>query len=292
MSSPLISAIIPVYNREAFTVDAVQSVLQQTFTDLECIVVDDGSTDNTPELLAEIDDPRLVVIRQENKGVSSARNRAIAAMRGEYAALLDSDDRWLPKKLEKQLSFMRENDLHISQTDEIWFRKGKRVNQGKKHAKPEGWFFEQSLKMCLVSPSCVMLSRKFWDDCGPFDESMPACEDYDLWLRAGLYYPVGLLRERLTEKQGGRPDQLSNAVPCLDLWRIRAMIKILGDPVLTAEQREAVLEEMRNKAHIYVLGCRKRGRQQEADRLWTLICNIMDGKMESPDEIVQTCCDM
>ena len=212
--------------------DAVRSVLEQTWRDLELVVVDDGSTDKTPETLARFDDPRLTVVSTPNRGVSAARNTGIAQSRGQMIALLDSDDHWLPDKLEIQAAYMKEQGLDICQTEEIWIRRGKRVNPGKKHAKPEGRFFEKALEMCLVSPSCVMFTRKYWELEGPFDETMPACEDYDLWLRTLLRHPVGLVRKALTVKRGGRPDQLSMSVPNLDLYRIYAIIKVLeaGNP--------------------------------------------------------------
>lgn len=286
-NEPKVSVIIPTYNRADRVCRAVESVLAQNFTDFECLVVDDGSTDDTAERLAEFDDSRLKILRQENKGVSAARNFGIAAAIGDFIAMLDSDDEWVPEKLLKQIPFMEEAGFEISQTDEIWIRKGKRVNQCKKHEKPEGMFFDRSLEMCMVSPSCVIFSRKFWDEIGPFDEDMPACEDYDLWIRAGLKYPVGLLRERLTIKHGGRPDQLSNSVGCLDLYRIYAIVKLLQAGILSAEERKMALEELQRKAGFYIGGCRKRGRDEQAVRIERLVKDIMDGKVVLPAEIIE-----
>lgn len=105
------------------------------------IVVDDGSTDHTTAVLAEFDDPRLTGMHQENKGVSSARNRGIAASRGRFIALLDSDDHWMPDKLEKQVRFMAESGFAICQTDEIWIRNGVRVNPASSTPSPPGGFW-------------------------------------------------------------------------------------------------------------------------------------------------------
>jgi glycosyltransferase involved in cell wall biosynthesis len=261
--------------------------LAQKFTDFECLVVDDGSTDDTAERLVEFDDSRLKILWQENKGVSAARNFGIAASHGYFIALLDSDDEWVPEKLLKQVPFMEEAGFEISQTDEIWIRKGKRVNQCKKHEKPEGMFFDRSLEMCMVSPSCVIFSRKFWNELGPFDEDMPACEDYDLWIRSGTKYPVGLLRERLTIKHGGRPDQLSNSVGCLDLYRIYAIVKLLQAGILSAVERKMALDELQRKAGFYIGGCRKRGRDEQAVRIERLVQDIMDGKTALPADIIE-----
>ena len=148
----LVSCIIPVYNRETLIKEAVNSVLAQSHRNLELVVVDDGSTDNTYATLETINDPRLKIIRQHNKGVSSARNTGIAQCRGKYIALLDSDDYWLKNKLEAQLEYMTANGYLISQTNEIWIRKGKRVNPMKKHAKPEGFFFRASHENVLGKP--------------------------------------------------------------------------------------------------------------------------------------------
>ncbi|WP_320170428.1 glycosyltransferase family A protein [Maridesulfovibrio sp.] len=285
-SVPEVSVIIPTYNRSAMVMRAVQSVLAQTWRNFECIVVDDGSTDDTFSVLAEIDDRRLRVVSRENGGVSAARNHALNISGGRFIALLDSDDEWLAEKLEKQLDFMKRGGWQISQTEEIWIRNGRRVNQCKKHEKPEGFFWERSLEMCMVSPSCVMFTRSFLEQIGLFDERMSACEDYDLWIRSGLKYPVGLLRESLTVKHGGRPDQLSNSVPCLDLLRIYSMAKMLAGGDLNVGQRESVLTEIRRKAGFYAGGCRKRGREHDALRIEELVEKLVQGYSVDPAEFI------
>ncbi|HAS88827.1 MAG TPA: glycosyl transferase [Desulfovibrio sp.] len=285
-NTPKVSVIIPTYNRAERVCRAIDSVLAQKFTDFECLVVDDGSTDDTVARLAEYIDPRLKGLIRQNGGVSAARNFGIANSNGEFIALLDSDDEWVPDKLKKQIPFMENGGFEISQTDEIWIRKGKRVNQCKKHEKPEGMFFHRSLEMCMVSPSCVSFSRKFWDELGPFDEDMPACEDYDLWIRAGIKYPVGLLRERLTIKHGGRPDQLSNSVGCLDLYRMYAIVKLLQSTGLSDDERDMALSELQRKAVYYIGGCRKRGREEEAARVERQIEDIVSGKKVIPSGIL------
>lgn len=259
--------IIPTHNRADVLGRAIASVLGQTWSDLELIVVDDGSTDHTAEVLAGFGDPRLTGMRQENKGVSSARNRGIAASGGRFIALLDSDDTWMPGKLEKQVRFMVESGFAISQTDEIWIRNGVRVNPRFKHAKPAGWFLEQSLELCLISPSCVMFSRDLWDELGPFDERLPACEDYSLWLRVGARYPVGLVPEALTVKTGGHADQLSRRIIGLDLYRIYAVIDLLRTMELTEEQRAMAVASLKERVRLYAQGCIKRGKDEEALRV-------------------------
>jgi glycosyltransferase involved in cell wall biosynthesis len=268
---PLVSVIIPTYNRSGLVFKAVASVLEQTWSDLEVILVDDGSEDDTLICASGIRDPRLRVFSQENKGVSAARNLGIAHARGQYIALLDSDDHWLPAKLERQVRFMEEGGFHISQTEEIWIRRGKRVNPKHVHAKFAGWFFTPSLALCLVSPSCVMFTRALWEKAGPFDENLLACEDYDLWLRTGLQHPVGLVPEPLVIKTGGRGDQLSGKIIGLDLYRLYALRNLLEKGEIGGEEKQDLLETLRRKASIYIRGCLKRGRVTEALRLRRLL---------------------
>ncbi len=261
---PFVSVIIPTYNRKEFLREAVQSVLEQTFQDLELIVVDDGSTDGTWEMLEREFGGRIRYIYQENQGPSAARNRGVEASCGEWIAFLDSDDLWLPKKLERQLEFTAENPgALISYTDEIWIRRGRRVNPKKKHAKYSGWIYPQCLPLCIVSPSSVLIHRKLWDEVGGFDERLPVCEDYDLWLRIASRHPIFFLPEKLIIKRGGHSDQLSKRWGN-DIWRVRALVKRLRDPGLQPEWRRLTLEELHRKASVLINGFRKRGKLEEA----------------------------
>ena len=120
---------------------------------------------------------------------------------------------------------------------EIWIRKGVRVNAREKHRMHSGWIYEQCLPLCIVSPSSVMIHRRVFDHVGLFDESMPACEDYDLWLRIAPHYPIHLIDEELIIKHGGRDDQQSRRVPALDRYRIKALCKSLDSSDLSDAQR-------------------------------------------------------
>ncbi len=266
-----VSVIIPTYNRSDKVKRAIFSVLSQSYKNFELIVVDDGSTDNTKEVLQSINDSRIKIISQQNMGVSAARNRGISESSGDIIALLDSDDEWMKKKLEIHLEFHLQGEWSISQTEEIWFRKGKRVNPGKRHIKKAGWIFEPSLELCLVSPSCVMFNRKLIEDIGPFDENLPACEDYDMWLRTSLKYPVGLCPYPLVIRHGGREDQLSSKIIGLDLYRIYSLIKLLKNPHIQPKQIRLVKNTLKTKAKRYITGCLKRGRSIEAKRIMDLV---------------------
>lgn len=260
---PLVSIIIPTYNRGWILKEAINSVLAQDFTDFELIVVDDGSTDKTQDILNTYNED-IIALRQNNQGVSAARNAGIASALGRFIAFLDSDDLWLPKKLSAQIDFFKSNrDALICQTDEIWIRNGVRVNPKKRHKKFSGDLFKRSLSLCLISPSAVMIKRSLFEEVGVFDETLPACEDYDLWLRISCQYPVHLIKTPLIIKRGGHDDQLSSASG-LDRFRIEALKKIIESNLLSKEQCSAAAEVLKEKCAIYANGCLKRGRRDKA----------------------------
>jgi glycosyltransferase involved in cell wall biosynthesis len=259
-----VSVIIPTYNRGWTIGEAVDSVLAQDYRDFELIVVDDGSTDNTPQVL-DAYRGAIKVFRQENKGVSAARNRGISEASGRFIAFLDSDDLWLPQKLSRQVEFFNTTpDALICQTEEVWIRSGVRVNPKKRHKKPSGMIFEPSLALCLVSPSAVMIRRSLLEIVGNFDEALPACEDYDLWLRISCRFPVYHIDTPLIIKRGGHEDQLSASFG-LDRFRIKAIKKIMESGFLSKGQYAAAVKTLKEKCNIYATGCRKRGRIDEAN---------------------------
>jgi GT2 family glycosyltransferase len=189
----------------------------------------------------------------------------------------------MPGKLKAQLKFFEANPEYlICQTEEIWIRNGKRVNPMKKHKKFGGWIFEKCLPLCVVSPSAVMMHRKLFDEVGLFDESLPACEDYDLWLRIASRYPIGLIEKPYILKYGGHADQRSRQFPAMDRFRIRSLAKILGDThfssknecprfYLTPEQIVATRQQLEEKARIYIDGALKRGKEKEAEDIQKLV---------------------
>lgn len=275
----MISVIIPTCNRASFLERAVSSVLKQSFSPLELIIVDDGSTDETSWIVHSFEDKRVRYYYQENRGVSAARNLGLSLARGKYAALLDSDDYWLPEKLEQQLRFMQEGGFRISQTQELWIRNGKRVNPMDKHQKPSGWIFEKSLELCLVSPSCVIMDMDLPARGYTFNEKLLACEDYDLWLRISLEYAFGLLPRALTVKTGGHSDQLSRKISGLDLFRIYSLLDLEKKAGLSADKRKLVKKVLLDKAMIYIKGCLKRARFEEALR----IRELLQGSLQRED---------
>ncbi|WP_232362462.1 glycosyltransferase family 2 protein [Desulfogranum mediterraneum] len=264
----MISVIVPTYNRAPLLRRALESILCQQLPPGEVIVVDDGSTDQTAELVAALarsSDIPLHYHHQENQGAAAARNTGIQASRFPLLCFLDSDDWWHPAKLARQYQAMEaEPGYQISHTREVWYRRGKRVNQKKKHDPPHGDIFAQSLRMCVVGMSTVMIRKGGLERFGCFDRDLICCEDYDLWLRMACQIPFLLVGEPLIFKDGGRPDQLS-AIHRLgmDVYRIHALCKLLEGGRLDSDQYELAKAELARKCRIYGNGCLKHGRLQQ-----------------------------
>jgi len=223
-----VSVIIPTFNREKTIERAVLSVLNQTYENLECLVIDDGSSDRTRDILHSIDDSRLkIYFLEKNSGVSAARNFGVRQSRGDWVALLDSDDEWLPNKLEIQLSYSKKNpEIPLIHGEEIWIRKGKRVNAKKIHKKSGGKIFSRCLHLCLISPSATLMKKSLYEEMKGFNEEYPVCEDYELWLRITSQYEIGFIEEPIIVKYGGHEDQLSTKYKAMDFWRVKAMDEV------------------------------------------------------------------
>jgi glycosyltransferase involved in cell wall biosynthesis len=225
-----VSVIIPTFNRAQVLARALDSILAQNNLDtkitLDIIVVDDGSTDNTAEFIKHAY-PQVRYYYQENRGVSAARNLGIENANSEWIALLDSDDEWLPHKLTSQFDTLKRSGLKVCHTEEIWVRNGVRVNQMNKHKKMGGWIFKQCLPLCAMSPSSIIIHRGVFDELGLFDEGLPACEDYDLWLRIANQFEVDYVKEPCIKKYGGHDDQLSRLHWGMDRFRVIALQKFL-----------------------------------------------------------------
>jgi glycosyltransferase involved in cell wall biosynthesis len=260
----LISVIIPSHNRASTLPRALDSVLAQSKAAHEIIVVDDGSQDETSSLLTR-HYPDCRYLYQPNRGVSSARNLGIAQARGEWIALLDSDDAWLPDKLALQAEALEQHPgLRLCHTEEIWMRNGVRVNPMRKHAKQGGRIFQRCLPLCVISPSSVVLHKSLFEKYGDFDTNLPACEDYDLWLRLCAREEVLFLERPLTVKYGGHADQLSRRYWGMDRFRVQALVKILRSASLNEADRQAALAVLIEKAGILAQGAEKRSQHSRA----------------------------
>lgn len=269
--NPLVSVIIPVYNRKDFLKIALDSVLEQTYGNFECLVIDDGSDNPLTEVKEDYQgDRRVRLLSQSHRGVSSARNLGIREASGSLLAFLDSDDAWVKRKLEKQVLLMENNpDALLSHTEEVWYRNGKHLNQMAKHKKSGGEVFERCLELCCIGMSTMMCRTELIKEIGFFREDFPACEDYELFLRFASKHDVVFLDEPLTIKQGGHSDQLSRQVG-LDKFRIRALVLLLENANLSPKQREKTLDELGKKCYIYGNGCLKHGREEEGKEILSL----------------------
>lgn len=261
---PMVSVIIPTFNRVAFLREAIDSVLAQTAKDFELIIIDDGSTDGTRETIGPYGE-RLRYIFQPHAGVSAARNLGIRHAVGNFITFLDSDDLWLPKKLARQIEWMAAHpEMLLCYTDEIWIRRGVRVNQKKIHAKAGGWIYPMCLPRCIISPSSVLMRRELFEMVGCFDERLPVCEDYDLWLRVAARFEVGFIATPLIVKRGGHHDQLSNSEWGIDRYRVTALLKIYESGILPETWRRRTAEMIGEKCRILANGLRKRQKIEEA----------------------------
>ena len=266
-----ISVVIPSYNRAHTLGRALNSVFSQRYPAHEVIVVDDGSSDNTGELIHN-EFPQVRLISQSNRGVSAARNRGISAATSEWIALLDSDDEWLAQKLECiQQAYQQNPDQKLFHSDEIWIRNGVRVNPMNKHAKSGGHIFQQCLPLCVISPSAAVIHRSLFDQIGLFDEDLPACEDYDLWLRVCHRYPVHYIDQPLIRKYGGHEDQLSAKYWGMDRFRIRALHRLLDAPTLQPDQQAQTRQMLIKKLRILLKGAHKHQNQSLLEEFTPLL---------------------
>ena len=254
-----ISVIIPTYNRCDLLKRAINSVIKQTVTPKEIIVVDNGSTDQTYQMVSSLF-PEINYFIEKKRGVSAARNKGILESKSKWIAFLDSDDTWKPTKLEKQMEFsiFNQDKYRIIHTDENWYRNKKFLNQLKKHKKSGGNIFKNSLQLCCISPSSVVLKKQIFEEYGLFDENLEVCEDYDMWIRITSKEEVGFLDSPLVSKYGGHSDQLSKKFWGMDRFRIKSLEKNLKNEHFSKSQKINVLYTLIEKLTIVSDGALKR----------------------------------
>jgi len=271
-----VSVVVPVYNREKTIVRAVDSVLEQSMKPEEIIVVNDGSSDGTVDVIKEYGNKITIINMPQNSGPSAARNEGVKYSQSEWIAFLDSDDCWEKDKLKSQKEYLDRYPFYqIMQSEEIWIRKGKRVNPCKHHEKKSGWIWEPSLHRCLVSPSGVMLKKSLLNRYGGFDENLPVCEDYDLWLKISRDHPVGLDSTMSVIKYGGHIDQLSHKFPAMDRFRVQSLLGRLEHEQVQY-YRKKIIDVLREKLAILIQGCEKRGKHSEAVKYDSIVASLRD----------------
>lgn len=273
MSKPFFSVIIPSFNRGYCLDRAISSVFQQTYKNYELIVVNDGSSDGTDVFLKSLAKIKVINTGTPGKpiGVSRARNKAVQEAKGEWLCFLDSDDEWLPKKLELQKNYIEQYpETQIVHGEERWIRRGVRVNPMKKHQKSGGKIFLNCLNLCLISPSTVAIKRETFDKVGGFREDFPVCEDYDLWLKITSLMPVGFVEDELIIKYGGHEDQLSRKYHSMDYYRVKSLDWVLQNRQLSEEERKEVRKVIQEKAEILLKGFKKHGNMDSFPEVSTI----------------------
>lgn len=222
-----ISVIIPTYNRADVLGRAIDSVLNQTYEDYEIIIVDDCSDDNTKEVVRKFDDGRIKFIRHENnKGGAAARNTGIAAARGKYIAFLDSDDEWVPNKLQAQIGLLRDtgNLTSCIYTGYKVVREDGTIESGPT-PKKKGDIYEDELYRDWVSPtSTVMVESRVFEKSGLFDPELPAKQDYDMWLRISQNFKFDFIEKPLAKLYEGSDGRITANVEA----RIEGHEKVLS----------------------------------------------------------------
>ncbi len=201
LTSPKFSVIIPTYNYGHYLAEAIRSVLDQTFLDFEVIVVDDGSADNTSQVVADYGDA-VQYIYQENRGYAAARNLAIRHSSGELIAFLDADDAWLPQKLELQAAYLdRHPEVGVVSAN-CYYMDAQGNITGVMPGKPQatGWIFERILLTGnFIAMPTVGIRRQCFETSGLFDESLRTTVDWDLWLRLSRKFPFGYINQYLAK---------------------------------------------------------------------------------------------
>jgi len=242
---PTVSVVIPAYNAEGFIAETLDSVLAQTFQDYEVVVVDDGSVDDTRGVVESYDEPRFRYIRQENGGASRARNRGIASSSGEFIAFLDSDDLWVPEKLERQVEVFRRNpSLGLVSTlhDAYSPATGERETSGLR--KRERLFSGPSVVHNIVAWSglatpTVMVPRWVLDEVGVFDPELRSGEDDNLWVRITARHPAELVDEVLVHCRL-REGSLSTDHSIMFHDVLKSLDQLMADREIAPRVRDAV----------------------------------------------------
>ncbi len=268
-----ISVVIPTYNRYKVLKRALESVLAQSYPAKEIIVIDDGSNDDTSEIVKEF--PGIKYHFQKNSGVSSARNRGIKASTSEWIAFLDSDDEWHKEKLKEHVDFHTQNtDTLISYTNERWIRNSVEVQLPKKYRKHGGYIFKECLSHCIIAPSATIIHRTLFDKVGLFDESLEVCEDYDLWLKIAAKNRIGLIDKKLITKYGGDPDQLSMKYWGMDRFRVKALEKLLSGSEFS-DKHQLIIDTLIDKYDLLLKGAKKHNKVPEIEeykRVKQMLC--------------------
>lgn len=258
-----VSVVIPAYNAERTLRETVESVLAQTYGDLEVIVVDDGSTDGTKDVISDyVEQGRVSYIRRENGGIAASRNTGLAACTGEYIGLLDHDDLWDENKIERQLEFLTENEADFV----FCYTRQLRLD-GKLHEMPVEMLQYRNIpgelmRHNIIYTSSILFKRSILDYVGLLDESFRYCEDWDWWLRiASSRAKLVSMPERLVTRRD-QPRSFSLIYTGKYMYYEKLYIKHVG--LMERDRRKAFKKNMANKCYTDAEKLIKAGHREQA----------------------------
>jgi glycosyltransferase involved in cell wall biosynthesis len=249
--NPTVSVIIPTYNRANLIEKAIESVLNQAYQDFEIIVVDDGSTDNTGEIIRGFKDKRVKYIKKykKNKGSSVARNIGIKVARGKYIAFLDSDDEWLPEKLDKQIEVLQSEspEVGVVYSNLLYIDENGKNMSKFRNPKKEGYIYEDLLcKNYVGTDSTLLIRKECFHRVGLFDDLLNTQQDWDMWIRIAKYYRFALIKVPLV-KYRLHSNQISRNLELKIITANRILVKYANE----LEKRRAV-----HSKHYFYIGIR------------------------------------
>lgn len=245
-TSSLVSIILPTYNCANFLPDSIRSILLQTYGSYEIVVVDDGSTDNTKEVLDTFMGKIKYISLEQNKGLPTARNIGIQSAQGKYIAFIDADDLWSPEKLQTDIEYFQmypEVGMVYSRHVNV-DEKGKFINRGTKRQLPSGNIFIQLFsEQNFITTSTVVVKKEVFETTGLFDEQFFNCQDWDMWLRIAFYFKVAGINKFLV-KYRHNPNSLSK-----NYQRVLKHQKMVIDKIYTAfkDKENGISEKLYKK---------------------------------------------
>jgi len=231
IKTPKVSVIIPAYNQANFIDKAIESVLRQTYQDFEIIIINDGSEDNTEEIVKSYSDFRIhYICHANNMGVSEARNIGIRASRGDYIALLDSDDEFLPERLGKQVQLLQKESSEIGVVCSWLFNIDKKGNYISKRCLPkkDGYIYEDLLSTNPISVPTMLIRKECFEKVGIFDNLLDGQEDWDMWIRIAKCYKFALIKVPLAKRRI-HPNRISYDLERKNITANRIIKKYMGE---------------------------------------------------------------
>ena len=199
---PKVSVILPTYNRASLIGRAIKSILNQTFNDFELLIIDDGSVDDTEKVVKTFADTKVTYKKhEENKGAAAARNTGIHLARGEFIAFNDSDDEWMPEKLERQIKKFSEVNSNIGVIYCGYIAVSQQTNREIFRSTPmeKGKIYPRILQGCITGTFTPLIKQACFEKVGLFDETLPSCQDWDMWIRISEYYEFDFISDILVK---------------------------------------------------------------------------------------------